>query len=633
MARALMFQGTGSDVGKSVIVAGLARLLARRSLAVRPFKPQNMSNNAAATPDGGEIGRAQALQARAAGCAPTVHMKPVLLKPETETGAQVIVQGRRVASVRARDYAALKPRLMTPVLDSFARLAAEADVVLVEGAGSAAEINLRAHDIANMGFALAAGVPVVLVADIDRGGVIANLVGTHAVIAPEERAAVRGFLVNRFRGDVRLFDGGVAAIEARTGWPSMGVVPWFDAARRLPAEDVLGLAGAERPDARVRVVVPRLPRIANFDDLDPLRLEPAVSVEIVDLDRPLPPAADLVLLPGSKATIADLAALRAAGWGIDIAAHVRRGGRVLGLCGGYQMLGRTVADPDGIEGPPAVAEGLGLLAVDTVLAGPKTTRLVRGRASSGGHAVSGYEIHMGRTDGPDCARPLVTLEGGVPDGATSPDGLVAGSYVHGLFAEDGFRAAFLAAFGAGSSVRYDAVVEETLDALADHLAAAVDVDGLLAAMAPVDQDRLRKIASTAASRAARRRAARRRTPRARSRSAAVASCRPEGLRTAPSTASDPYRRGPPRARPRPAAIAASGHPALGDRCRGASASTTRTVRASPSLPPPAASPISTADRRAGTRFAPSSSRAAAQPKARCRSSMWPIIESAVFSIL
>lgn len=491
MARAVMIQGTGSDVGKSVLVAGLARLLARRGLAVGPFKPQNMSNNAAATADGGEIGRAQALQARAAGRPTSVHMNPVLLKPETDTGAQVIVQGRRLATVRARDYAGLKPSLMAPVLDSFARLAAEADVVLVEGAGSAAEINLRAGDIANMGFALAAGVPVVLVADIDRGGVIANLVGTHAVIAPEERALVEGFVVNRFRGDVRLFDEGVREIETRTGWRALGVVPWFAPARRLPAEDVLGLAGAEKAGAGLRIAVPRLPRIANFDDLDPLRLEPDVSVEVVDLDRPLPAAADCVLLPGSKATISDLAALKAAGWDVDIAAHVRRGGHVLGLCGGYQMLGRTIADPDGVEGPPATAEGLGLLDVETRLVGPKTTTVRAGRCAATGEAFEGYEIHMGRTDGPDRARPFAILADGAPDGARSADGRVAGTYVHGLFAADAFRRAFLAGFGAAADLDYEREVDAALDALADHLEAALDVERLLAIARPVDQERTR----------------------------------------------------------------------------------------------------------------------------------------------
>jgi adenosylcobyric acid synthase len=480
MTAAIMLQGTGSDVGKSLLVAGLCRVFARRGLVVRPFKPQNMSNNAAATDDGGEIGRAQMLQARAAGVPATVHMNPVLLKPQSETGAQVVVQGRVMASAAARDYAALKPRLMAPVLDSFARVSEGADLVVAEGAGSPAEINLRAGDVANMGFAIAAGVPVVLAADIARGGVIANLVGTAAVLPAEDRAQVAGFLVNKFRGDVCLFDEGVAEIEARTGWPSFGVVPWFPAASALPAEDTLGLPQGRDGDGLV-VVMPRLPHIANFDDCDPLRLEPGVSLRLVPLDEPLPPEADVVLLPGSKSTVADARALCAAGWDVDLRAHLRRGGRIVGLCGGYQMLGRRIADPAGHEGPPGDTPGLGLLDVETELAAPKVTRRTRGVSllpGAGEVPVEGYRIHMGRTRGPDTARPVVRLAEG-PDGAVSPDGRVMGCYLHGLFAADGFRRAFLAALGVASGLAYEARVEATLEALADHLEAAVDTERLL----------------------------------------------------------------------------------------------------------------------------------------------------------
>src|SRR5262245_36487532 len=348
-----MFQGTGSDVGKSLIVAGLARLFANRGLRVRPFKPQNMSNNAAVTADGGEIGRAQALQARAARTPPTVHMNPVLLKPQSETGSQVVVQGRVYGAAKAAAYQKLKPGLMSAVLDSFSRLRDEADIMLVEGAGSASEINLRAGDIANMGFARAAGVRVVIVGDIDRGGVIASLVGTRAVLETEDAAMIRGFLINKFRGDVRLFEPGYAEIERRKGWRDLGIVPWLAAARRLPAEDavVLERAGDSR-DGAVVIAVPMLSRIANFDDFDPLRHEPGVRLVMVPPGSPLPPDAALVILPGTKATIADLAFLRAQGWDIDLAAHVRRGGHVLGVCGGYQMLGERISDPEGIEGPP-----------------------------------------------------------------------------------------------------------------------------------------------------------------------------------------------------------------------------------------------------------------------------------------
>ncbi|MEL6482526.1 MAG: cobyric acid synthase, partial [Pseudomonadota bacterium] len=441
MARALMVQGTGSNVGKSVLVAGLCRAAVRRGLRVAPFKPQNMSNNAAATEDGGEIGRAQALQAQACGVPTSVHMNPVLLKPETETGAQVVVQGKRYATARAREYGALKPKLLPFVLESFGRLASDADLVLVEGAGSPAEVNLRAGDIANMGFAAAADVPVVLAGDIDRGGVIAQIVGTKAVLEAGDAARIAGFLVNKMRGDPRLFDDGYAFIAERTGWPGFGVIPWFGEAALLPAEDAQGLA-AERRDAPIHIVCPVISRIANFDDLDPLRQEPSVSLELVQPGTPLPGDADLVILPGAKSTRGDLAFLREQGWDIDLAAHLRRGGRVLGLCGGYQMLGQWIDDPAGIEGPAGRSPGLGLLDVETVMVPEKATRPVSGRHRESGAAVSGYEIHIGRTEGADRARPWLEIEG-VPEGAISADGRVIGTYVHGVFQSDAFRAAFL----------------------------------------------------------------------------------------------------------------------------------------------------------------------------------------------
>jgi adenosylcobyric acid synthase len=480
-ARALMFQGTGSDVGKSLIVAGLARALTKRGLAVRPFKPQNMSNNAAVTADGGEIGRAQALQARAARVPPSVHMNPVLLKPQSEIGAQVVVQGRVHGSAKAAAYQEIKRDLLPFVLDSYAKLRGEADIVLVEGAGSASEINLRANDIANMGFARAADVPVVLIGDIDRGGVIASLVGTKAVLAPEDGALIRGFIVNKLRGDPALFAAGLERIAQLTGWQALGLVPFFAEARLLPAEDALALdqARPEKSQAKLRIAVPILPHIANFDDLDPLDAEPAIDLVRVRPGAALPGDADLILLPGSKATIADLAALRAAGFDIDIAAHRRRGGAVLGLCGGYQMLGRIVADPDGIEGPPATAAGLGLLDVETVLSDDKHLEAVQGM-TDGGVPFSGYEMHMGMTEGPDRARPFARLAGGAPEGAVSADGKVIGSYIHGLFADDRQRAAWLARFAAGpSAVAYDGTIERVLDALAAHLAAHLDLDRLL----------------------------------------------------------------------------------------------------------------------------------------------------------
>jgi adenosylcobyric acid synthase len=475
---ALMIQGAGSNVGKSMIVAGLCRAARLRGLSVAPFKPQNMSNNAAVTVDGGEIGRAQALQAMACGLEPVVDMNPVLLKPESETGAQVVVQGRRVATVRARDYAALKPSLMAPVLESFERLRAAYDLVIVEGAGSPAEVNLRAGDIANMGFAVAADVPVVLVGDIDRGGVIAQIVGTQAVLEAQDNARIAGFLINKFRGDPRLFDDGYRLIEARTGWCGFGVLPYFAGAGRLPAEDALDI-GADTKGGAVKIVCLCLSRMANFDDLDPLKVEPGVSLVMLRAGQPIPGDASLVIIPGSKSTRGDLAFLRAQGWDIDLAAHVRRGGHVLGICGGYQMLGRLVRDPDGFEGPAGEDPGLGLLDVETVMSAEKRLTRVQAVHSASGLALEGYEIHIGRTEGADCARPFARVEG-VDEGAVSRDGLVTGSYLHGMFSDDAFRAAFLAGLGVqGVGSGYGAGVEAALDELAAHLEAHVDVAGLL----------------------------------------------------------------------------------------------------------------------------------------------------------
>ena len=526
-ARVLMFQGTGSDVGKSLIVAGLARAFADRGVKVRPFKPQNMSNNAAVTADGGEIGRAQALQARAARTAPSVHMNPVLLKPQSEVGAQIVVQGRVYGTARAGEFQRIKKDLMPYVLDSFARLVHGADLVLVEGAGSASEVNLRAGDIANMGFARATGVPVVLIGDIDRGGVIASLVGTKAVIDPNDAGLIRGFLVNKFRGDPALFAAGMARIAEATGWEALGLVPFFPDARLLPAEDALALdrdhgslhlsplagrgrvrgplcesepmerpppdplhspsktgvnalmaSGEREKGARIKIAVPILPHIANFDDLDPLDVEPAVDLVRVRPGAALPGDAALVILPGSKATIADLSALREAGFDIDIAAHLRRGGMVVGLCGGYQMLGRRIEDQAGVEGRAGTVEGLGLLDVTTMLTPDKRLEPIRGEA--GGIPFSGYEMHIGVTTGPDCACPFARRTDGSPDGAVSPDGRVIGTYIHGLFGDDRQRSAWLARLGAGpAAINHDEMIEATLDRLAAHLAAHIDLDRLL----------------------------------------------------------------------------------------------------------------------------------------------------------
>jgi adenosylcobyric acid synthase len=475
---ALMIQGTGSNVGKSLIVAGLCRLFANRGLSVRPFKPQNMSNNAAVTADGGEIGRAQALQAMACRAPLSVHMNPVLLKPETDTGAQVIVQGKRFGTMKAREYGKQKNQLLPKVLESFSINTSEADLMIVEGAGSPAEINLRAGDIANMGFAEAAGLPVILCADIDRGGVIASVVGTHAVLEPAERQRIKGFFINRFRGDPTLFDEGMREIERRTGWQGLGVVPWFADAGKLPAEDALGLSDG-LGTGHLKIVVPVISRIANFDDLDPLRLEPDVTLELVQPGDPLPGDANIVLLPGSKSTIGDLAFFRAQGWDIDLKAHHRRGGHILGVCGGYQMLGKTISDPDGIEGTSGMVEGLGLLDVETVLTPEKFTVAVSGTHLPSGAKVSGYEIHIGQTSGADCDRPMMQAQDGQLDGAMSADGRVCGTYVHGLFTDDAFRSAFLKSFNASTGLAYDRSIDRILDDLAAHLEETMDIEAIL----------------------------------------------------------------------------------------------------------------------------------------------------------
>ncbi|TPJ52806.1 MULTISPECIES: cobyric acid synthase [unclassified Mesorhizobium] len=486
MAKAIMLQGTGSDVGKTVLVAGLCRAAKKRGLKVRPFKPQNMSNNAAVADipgdnraGGGEIGRAQWLQAIACGVQPSVHMNPVLLKPQTDVGAQVIVQGKVFGEARARDYQALKGRLMDAVLDSWGKVGEGADLVIVEGAGSPAEINLRNRDIANMGFATRADVPVVLVGDIDRGGVIASVAGTHLILPEEDRRMIVGYLINKFRGDVSLFDDGINAIEAFTGWRCFGVVPWLKAAARLPSEDSVVLERLASGEARaLKVAVPMLGRIANFDDLDPLKAEPQVEVVFVPPGKPLPQDAGLVVIPGSKSTIGDLLKFRENGWDRDLLAHRRRGGHVVGICGGFQMLGRIVRDPDGIEGSVTEAEGLGLLDIETVMEPEKTVRNVSARSVPFDLPLEGYEIHLGRTTGPDMLRPSAIING-AEDGAVSADGKVVGTYMHGLFGADAFRGRFLESLGVkGGGIDYRAEVERALDEVAAQLESHLDCDAI-----------------------------------------------------------------------------------------------------------------------------------------------------------
>jgi len=484
---ALMVQGCTSDAGKTTLVAGLCRVLARRGVRVAPFKPQNMALNSAVTADGGEIGRAQALQAQAAGLLPTVDMNPVLLKPSSDTGAQIIVHGQARHEMDARDYHQYKTIAFEAVCQSWARLRSAFDVVLVEGAGSPAEINLRDRDIANMGFALPHQVPVLLVADIDRGGVFAHLTGTLDCLSADERALVQGFVINRFRGDVSLLMPGVDWLTARTTKPTFGVLPYL-MGLQLDAEDAITPEAAPKAAGpRLQVAVPVLPRISNHTDFDALRAHPQVDLHLVGPGQALP-ACDLLILPGSKNVQADLHWLRAQGHEAAIRRHLRYGGKLIGICGGLQMLGMALHDPAGIEGGGS-SPGLGLLDLATTLQPHKQLRQVRGTLAgaldAAQPAVSGYEIHAGVSDGPALARPALWLDdpqGGAlrPDGALSADGQILASYVHGLFDAPGAQAALLrwAGLGQAGSVDLAALREASLERLADCLEAHLDLPGL-----------------------------------------------------------------------------------------------------------------------------------------------------------
>ena len=475
----LMVQGTTSDAGKTTLVAGLARVLRRRGITVAPFKPQNMALNSAVTADGGEIGRAQALQALAAGVAPHTDFNPVLLKPATDIGAQVIIHGRAVASLSAKDYHAYKPTAMAAVMQSWDRLCSGFEAVLVEGAGSPAEINLRDRDIANMGFAEAADVPVVLVADIDRGGVFAHLVGTLELLSPSEQARVKGFVINRFRGDLGLLQSGLDWLEARTGRPVFGVLPYLHGLF-LDAEDALADSAADvrAGEAALRVIAPVYSRISNHTDLDPLRLHPQVDFRWIGPGQAIPPA-DLIVLPGSKSVQADLAWLRAQGWETAIRRHLRYGGKVIGICGGLQMLGTHLHDPQGLEGAPGSAPGLGLLDYATTLEAHKTLENVTGTLRLPGQPeapLAGYRIHMGVTHGPALARPVVQL-GKHAEGAASDDGQILATYCHGLFDTPEALAALLAWAGHTPTAAFDPATrrEADLDRLADAVEEHMDL--------------------------------------------------------------------------------------------------------------------------------------------------------------
>jgi adenosylcobyric acid synthase len=483
-AQTLMVQGTTSDAGKSTLVAGLCRVMHRRGVRVAPFKPQNMSLNSAVGADGGELGRAQALQAQAAGIEPTSDMNPVLLKPNSDTGAQVIIQGRAIGELDAAQYHDYKRIAREAVLASYARLAATYELILVEGAGSPAEINLRAGDIANMGFAEAIDCPVVLIADIDRGGVFAHLVGTLALLSESEGARVTGFVINRFRGDLALLQPGLKWLEARTGKPVFGVLPHLPGLH-LDAEDSISREPLHREPAAgqaptLRVVVPVPPRIANHTDFDPLRQHPQIDFHYAQDARDLA-GADLVILPGSKSVRADLAWLRERDWPRYLERHLRYGGKLIGICGGFQMLGEQIADPEGIEGPPGQSAGLGWLELHTVLHKEKELRNVGGRLALDAARVSGYEIHMGQSMGSALDRPALRLEDGRADGAMSADGQILGTYVHGLFEEPSACATLLRWAGLTAALVLDHARrrEQMLDRLADAVESSLDLSRLL----------------------------------------------------------------------------------------------------------------------------------------------------------
>ncbi|MDQ2076730.1 cobyric acid synthase [Marinimicrobium sp. ABcell2] len=472
----LMVQGTSSDAGKSTLVAGLCRLLARQGLSIAPFKPQNMALNSDVTEDGGEIGRSQSLQARACFLAPHTDMNPVLLKPNSDTGAQVIIQGHPQADMEAGRYHDYKPRALEAVLQSHGRLSERYALILTEGAGSPAEINLRTNDIANMGFAESVNCPVILVADIDKGGVFAQLVGTLELLSDSERARVQGFVINRFRGDLALLQPGLDWLAEKTGKPVLGVVPYLHNFH-LDAEDAI-VARQARGHTKLRVAVPVFSRISNHTDFDALSLHPEVELLWVAPGEPLP-ACELIILPGSKSVRRDLALLREHGWDRDIQRHLRYGGKLMGICGGFQMLGTTIADPDGLEGPAGVSDGLQLLEFDTRLMPQKQLHRVSGALclpSQQAAQAKGYEIHCGVSTGPALAQPVLQLTRGVADGAISTDGNILGTYLHGIFDQPEAQVALLqwAGLSSDTTLSIDELREQQLERLADTLADCLD---------------------------------------------------------------------------------------------------------------------------------------------------------------
>ncbi len=475
----LMVQGTTSDAGKSVLVAGICRVLKRRGISVAPFKPQNMALNSAVTENGGEIGRAQAVQAQACGIPAHTDMNPVLLKPSSDTGAQVIIQGRALSTMEADSYHHYKQVAMNAVLDSYQRLQEQYQIIVVEGAGSPAEINLRDNDIANMGFAEAVDCPVIIVADIDRGGVFAHLVGTLALLSKSEQERVIGFVINRFRGDIKLLESGLDWLKAETGKPVLGVLPYL-IDFYLDAEDAI-TQQQMRADATFTIVVPVFSRISNHTDFDALRLHPNVNLQFIGPGKILPPA-DLIILPGSKNVRKDCELMREYGWDQQLYRHLRYGGKVLGICGGYQILGQQIADPDGIEDRPGTTKGLGLLPIQTYLMPEKCLRQCRGKLQLNTEQlveITGYEIHCGQSEATEKLSSFAILDDDRCDGLIHADNNIAGTYLHGLFDTPAATNAILqwAGFSANqNAIDIAEIREQQLDRLADCLEQHIDTD-------------------------------------------------------------------------------------------------------------------------------------------------------------
>lgn len=478
-AKVLMIQGTGSDVGKSTFVAGLCRIARDMGLKVAPFKSQNMSNNAAVTVDSGEIGRAQAVQALAAGVPAHSDMNPMLLKPESDTVSQVIISGKAVGRLTSSEYLRGRKKYLPEISNCFRRLVTSNELVLVEGAGSPAEVNLRDGDIANMGFAEHVGIPVCLLADIDRGGVLASLVGTYELLENDEKKRIKGFVINKFRGDPSLLIPGLIIVEDKTQWPSVGVVPWLSAASRIPSEDTIERSLAIGDNAnKLKVVAPLLSRMANFDDADPLKLEPNVDFQFIPPGEPIPRQVDVIILFGTKSTIAEMEFIRSQGWHHDILSHARNGGTVLGICGGYQMLGSTILDPSRVDGDRESANGLNLLDVNTTMSIEKQVKKITGHCVKG-EAISAYEIHSGVTLGPDTVRPMFNL-GGRVDGAQNHSSNIQGTYLHGVFANDQYRKQWLNQIRSHTAIEtsYWGSVDAALNELANEIGSSIDIDAL-----------------------------------------------------------------------------------------------------------------------------------------------------------